>query len=278
MLWVIMSEFEYLRNLPFGQVVPGNSIVHRLDPRTRIVSFTWVLAMVLFTQNPFGLLLGLAIIIAGLRIAKLPLGYALRAVLSPLPFLLILAALQVLFNALPDTPPILLSLGPVAITPPDLLVGGMLLLRFAALVMGISFASQVLSVSELAHGLDVLFKPLARIKLPVHDGVMALVVAVRFLPFLAQSAERIAKAQAARGAQWTRGQGGLMGRVRGLLPLLVPVFVTSLRRAETMALAMDARGYASRGEQATALIEMQFTRRDGIAMLLVGVLGVIILI
>ena len=278
-----MSEFEYLRNIPFGQVVPGDLAVHRLDPRARILIFTFLLAALLFTPHPAGLVLGLLVILGGLRLARLPLGYALRSLLSPLPFLIILALLQVFFNALPDTGRVLLHLGPVQITPADLLVGGMLLLRFTGLVLGIGFASQVLSTSELTHGLEFLFSPLESVRLPVHDGVMALVVAVRFLPFLAQSAERIAKAQAARGAEWTRPVVGrnpfihLWARARALLPLLVPIFVTSLRRAETMALAMDARGYASRAHP-TALVEMHFTPRDGLAVGLALVLAAAVIL
>ena len=272
-----MSEFEYLRNLPFGQVVPGHSPIHHLDARARILMFSLVLGAAIFSARPLGLLLGAAIVLAGLRLAGLPLRYALRALLSPLPFLLILAGLQVFFNALPDTGPILARVGPVNITPADLLAGGMLLLRFSVLVLGISFATQVLSTSELAHGLEKLFDPLERVGLPIHDGVMALVVAVRFLPFLAQSAERIAKAQAARGAEWAQARGGLFGRVRMLLPLLVPIFVTSLRRAETMALAMDARGYASRAHP-TALMELHFRRRDGVAVVIAACIAVAILV
>jgi energy-coupling factor transport system permease protein len=278
-----MSEFEYLRNIPFGQVVPGDSPVHRLDPRARILAFTILLAAILFTPHPLGLVFGLVVIAGGLRLAGLALGYALRSLLSPLPFLIVLALLQVFFNAQADTGLVLLRLGPVLITPADLLVGGMLLLRFAGLVLGISFASQVLSTSELTHGMESLFRPLERVRLPVHDGVMALVVAVRFLPFLAQSAERIAKAQAARGAEWTRPASRrnpftrLWARARALLPLLVPVFVTSLRRAETMALAMDARGYASRAHP-TALVEMRFTLRDGLAVGLALILAAIVLV
>jgi len=259
-----MSEFEFLRNLPFGQVVPGDSPVHRLDPRARILAFTILLAALLFSSHPLGLVLGLLAILGGLRLARLPLSYALRSLLSPLPFLLLLALLQVFFNALPDNPPAL-HLWIFTLTPLDLLAGGMLLLRFAAAILAISFAGQVLSTSEMAHGLDQLFSPLERFKIPVHDGVMVVIIAVRFLPFLTQSAERIAKAQASRGAQWTRVKGGLFRRVRAQLPLLVPIFVTSLRRAETMALAMDARGYASRARP-TALVEMHFTSRDGLAV------------
>jgi energy-coupling factor transport system permease protein len=272
-----LSDFEYLRNLPIGQVVPGSSPIHHLDPRARIVCFTLVLGAAIFSTHPFGLLLALAAMLAGLWLARLPFGYALRSLLSPLPFLLILAVFQIFFNALPDTGPALLVLGPLVITPADLLAGGMLLLRFGVLVLGISFATQVLSTSEMSHGTEALFAPLEKIGLPVHDGVMALVIAVRFLPFLAQSAERIAKAQAARGAEWAQGKGGLVGRVRMLLPLLVPVFVTSLRRAETMALAMDARGYASRAHP-TALVELHFMKKDAIAIGLALAMAAAILI
>jgi len=272
-----MSEFEFSGNLPFGQVVPGNSWVHRLDPRARILFFLLVLTAVMFTQRPLGLLLGLAAILLGLRLAQLSLRYSLRALRSPLPFLVFLAALQVLFNALPDSVPVLLRLGPISITLADLMAGGMLLLRFATVVLGIGFSGQVLSVSALAHGMETLFAPLEKLKLPVHDAVMAVVVAVRFLPFLALSAERIARAQAARGAQWTRVNGGLFRRIRAQLPLMVPIFITSLRRADTMALAMDARGYASRTPQSTSLIDMRWKRPDTLAMLIAVGLFVAIL-
>ena len=260
-----MSEFEYLRNVPFGQVVPGDSPVHRLDPRARITLFILLLAAALFTPRPLGLGLALALLLAGVRLARLPLGYTLRALFAPLPFILLLAVLQVFFNGLQDSGPILLNLNVILITPPDLVAGGMLLLRFTTIVIGITFAGQVMSISELAHGLEGIFAPLERLRLPVHDGVMVVIIALRFLPFLAMSAERIAKAQASRGAQWTRVGGSLLRRVRASLTLLVPIFVTSLRRAETMALAMDARGYASRARP-TSLVEMRFTPRDGLAV------------
>jgi energy-coupling factor transport system permease protein len=263
-----MSEFEYLKNIPFGQVIPGSSWLHRLDPRARILVFTMIFAALLFSTRPLGLLLGLSVVLTGLRLAHLPLRYTLRGLLSPLPFLLFLAVLQVLFNAVPDTAPVLYGLGPITITLGDLMAGVLLLLRFATLVLEISFSGQVLSISEMAHGLEALFAPLEKLRLPVHDTVMAVIVALRFLPFLAQSAERIAKAQASRGAEWTRGKGGPFRQVRAQLPLLVPIFITSLRRAETMALAMDARGYASRSNQSTSLIEMHWRNRDSLATLI----------
>lgn len=259
-----MNEFEFLRFIPFGQAVGGDSPLHRLDPRARIVIFGVLLTAVLFASHPLGLGLSLLAALAGLRLARLPVGYALRALRGPLPFLIFLAALQVLFNALPDSPPAV-RVWIFTITPLDLLAGAMLLLRFAAAIVWIQFAGLLLTTSELTHGLESLLSPLEALKIPVHDAVMAVMVAVRFLPFLAQSAERIAKAQAARGAQWGGGKGGLFARTRALLPLLVPIFVTSLRRAETMALAMDARGYASRAHP-TAWVAMRFTPRDSVAI------------
>lgn len=287
-----MSEFEFMRSLPFGQVVPGTSPLHRLDARARIVLFTALIIAVVAAQHPLGLLLALALGLGGVRLARLSLRYTLRALWAPLPLLLILSALQLFFNAAPDVVPwlppslgsgVLFEWGIVRITPGDVLAAVMLLLRFGALVVLISLASQVLSTSELAHGLVALATPLERIGVPVQDAVMALVVAVRFLPFLAQAAERIAKAQAARGtalSQAARKRGipiisALLARARALLPLLVPIFVTSLRRAEVMALAMDARGYASRAEP-TSLVELRFTGRDALG-LLVG-MGLVALI
>jgi energy-coupling factor transport system permease protein len=100
---------------------------------------------------------------------------------------------------------------------------------------------------------------------------MVMQVTIRFIPFLAQSAERIAKAQASRGAEWGTGKGGLLARTRQLIPLVLPLFLTSLRRAETMALAMDARGYDTVSRR-TSMIVMHFTWKDGLAILL-GVLA-----
>ena len=260
-----MSQFEFLRSVNIGQYLPTASPVHRLDPRVRLVSYFLLVMALTFTRSPWGLLVGVLLVLATLRLALISLRFALRGLLAPLPFLLILALLQVFFNGRPDSGPVFFTIVGLVVGLSDIGVALMLLARFSTLVLALSLASYTLSTGELTVGLGYLLRPLARIGLPAHDFVMMLQVSLRFLPLLAQTAERIAKSQAARGADWDARGGNLLARVRRIIPIIVPMFLVSLRRAETMALAMDARGYASRTHP-TALAEMHFTPRDGLAV------------
>ena len=262
-----MSEFEFLRNLPLGQSVPGDSFLHRLDPRVRIVMLLGLLAGLVFSRSLAGLGVGLGLVLVGLVVGRFSIRFALRGLITPLPFLLILAVLQVFLNAVPDEGQALFTVLGERVTWGDLWVGGMLLLRFAGLVLGLSLATLSLPTSELTHGLEKLLHPLAVLRLPVRDWVVVVQVTLRFLPFLAQAAERIAKAQASRGAG-IGGGGSLWRRARQALPLVIPLFLTSLRRAENMALAMDARAYGS-GQAHTSMTEFNMHPRDAGVLILV---------
>ncbi|MDZ4159101.1 MAG: energy-coupling factor transporter transmembrane component T, partial [Anaerolineaceae bacterium] len=202
-----MSEFEFLRNITIGQYLPTGSSIHRLDTRARILSAAIILTAVTLAPRLQGLLLGFVVILALLAAARIPLGYALRGLLPPLPFLLALAGLQVLFNPRPEISPVLLDVGPLLVKVTDLLAGAKLLVRFGALVLGLSLTSFCVSTSEMIHGLESLLSPFRRLRLPTHDLVLTVQITLRFIPFLAQSAERIAKAQASRGADWGAGRG-----------------------------------------------------------------------
>ena len=259
-----MSNFEYMGRVTIGQYLPVDSFLHRLDARARIFIFLFPLLLITFEPRPSSLLLALFLVLTGLLLARIPLRFALRGLLPPLPFLLILAILQV-FLTRNQTPLILFKYGPLILTPGGILAGITLLLRFAGLILGLSLATFCLSTSDLVHGLESLLRPFNRIGIPTRDLIMVIQVTVRFLPLLAQTAERIAKAQAARGAEWGTGQGSLFQRARQVIPLLVPLFITSLHKAENMALAMDARAYGSNA-QSTTMVEFNFRLQDGLAV------------
>jgi energy-coupling factor transport system permease protein len=261
-----MSDFEYLRYVQVGLYLPTGSWIHRLDPRARMLGALALLAGITFSTRIEGLLLGLAIVVALLVAARIPLRYALRSLGPPLPFLLILVVLQIFFPPRGEYGALLYQVAFVHITAGGLLAGAILLVRFAGLILGISLASYVLSTSELIRGLETLLSPLARMGLPVQDFVMMVQVMLRFLPFLAQAAERIAKAQASRGANWGTRSGSPLSRVRQAFPLLVPLFLNGLRRAEALALAMEARGYSNRAHH-TSMLELHFRARDAFAIL-----------
>jgi energy-coupling factor transport system permease protein len=258
------SQFEFLRTIPVGQYLPLDSVLHRIDPRARLMGYLLLLGSLTVTQRLEGILLGLVLILAGMVLGRIPLRYALRGLLTPLPFLLILAVLQVFFNPHLPGSPVVIAVGKVVISLADLGIGARLLVRFFALILGLGLASFTLSTSEISSGLNSLLTPLARLKLPVQDFVMMVQVTLRFLPLLAQTAERIAKAQASRGADWN-AKGNLFARVRQILPVIVPLFLISLHRAENMALAMDARAYGSAVVR-TSLAQFRFRWKDGLAL------------
>ncbi len=269
------GQFEFLRSIPVGQYLPLDSFLHRVDPRARIVSYLLLLGAITVAPRLEGILLGLVLILAGMRLGRIPLRYALRSTLTPLPVLLILALLQVFFNTHSSPSPLLLAIGSLHITLADLEAGARLLVRFFALILGLGLASFTLSTSEMTQGLNVLLAPLARLKLPVQDFVMMVQVTLRFLPLLAQTAERIAKAQASRGADWD-AKGNLLARVRQVIPVIVPLFLASLHRAENMALAMDARAYGS-AEVRSSLVELHFKPTDGLALAVCAAISLAVL-
>jgi energy-coupling factor transport system permease protein len=133
-------------------------------------------------------------------------------------------------------------------------------LRFTALIAIFGLFSSVTGTSELARGTELLLSPLARLRFPAHDAAMILSIALRFVPLLAMEAEHIVKAQASRGADFGRGRGGPLSRARRMLPLYVPLFISALRRAEALALAMEARCYTGgAGRTAPAGYRMRLT-------------------
>jgi energy-coupling factor transport system permease protein len=277
-----MNQFEFLRVVPVGQYLPIDSFFHRIDPRARLLGFTFVLLALTLTPHLLGIILGLVFVMAGLWLGRIPYRYALRGVFAPLPFLLILVLLQVFFNASDAISPVWLRIGPLGpinaleITRADLEAGLRLLLRFFALISGLGLMSFTLSTSEMTSGLNSLLAPLSRLKLPAQDLATMVQITLRFLPLLAQSAERIAKAQASRGADWDARHGNLIARTRQIIPVIVPLFLSSLRKAENMALAMDARAYGS-VEKRTSMVEFHFTALDGVVIAAAVLIAVAVL-
>ncbi len=262
-----MADFEFLQRINLGEYVPTGSVVHRLDPRARILSFTALILAITLTKSAWGLVAALALAVAGILIAKIPIRYAYRSLIVPLPFLVVLAILQVFLTPVVQSTEALWQWRFLHITTSGLLAGGVLVLRFAALILLLSLSSCVTSSSESLAGLNSLLTPFKRIGLPGDDLVMMLQATMRFLPLLALTAERTAKAQAARGVDWTSKKGGLLKRARRIYPLLLPLFLTALQKSERMALAMDARAYGS-VKTRTSLYRFGFKGVDWIAMLL----------
>ncbi|HEX7598207.1 MAG TPA: energy-coupling factor transporter transmembrane protein EcfT, partial [Polyangia bacterium] len=157
-----MNQFEFLRSINIGQYLPTGSPLHRLDPRARLVGYFFLVMALTFTRSPWGLGLGVLAVLMGLIWGRIPLRFALRGLVAPLPFLLILAVLQVFFNAQPDSGPVFFTLGGLVVGLSDIGAALMLLARFSALVLALSLSSYTLSTGELTLALGYLLQPLAR--------------------------------------------------------------------------------------------------------------------
>jgi energy-coupling factor transport system permease protein len=271
-----VSDFEFLPSVTIGQYLPVDSILHRIDPRARLIAYFFIIMGFTFSKQLVGILIGIIAILIALRAGKISFSYVIRGLITPLPFLLILALLQVFINPHQPGSPVVISFRQVSVSQADLLAGVLLLARFTGLILTFSLVTFTLSTSEMTQGLNSLMAPLARLNFPVQDFVMMVQVTLRYLPLLAQTTERIAKAQASRGADWDPKGLNLLARVRQILPVIVPLFISSLQRSEAMALAMDARAYGS-SRARTSFVQFKFQPRDGLVIALAGLVTLIIL-
>lgn len=273
-----MSEFDLLRNVTIGQYLAAESPLHHLDPRVKLLlAAIWLTAAILSTSL-IGLGVGVMIILLGFGIGRVPIRYGLGGVRAALPFLALLALLQIV--ALPQnaTGVLLWRWWWFRVTTGGLHAAALLVMRFALFILVLTLLSFTTRTTEFVHGIEHLLRPLQRIGLPAHELSLTFDIALRSVPILAQEAERLAKAQASRGADFGLGRGGPIRRAQQAAPLIVPLFLSALRRAERLALAMEARCYmGSRGR--TYLIALHAEPSDwaaliigSMAALLVGIL------
>lgn len=264
---------EFFRGLVLGQYVPVDSVVHRLDPRTKILA-TLVLLAVAFAIREFA---GLAVLTLGLAAvvlaARVPPGYLLRG-MRPLFWLLAFAVVMQVFFGEGGGHPVI-RWGPVVVTRENLSQAAFYGWRLILLVLSTTLMTLVTSPVEFTDGLERLLRPFQRMGVPAHDLAMMMTIALRFIPTLLEEAEKIMKAQMARGAEFTRGS--LAARARALVPLLVPLFVSAFRRADALAVAMEARCYRG-GEHRTRMRALQLHVQDGVALAVVlGAAGIALL-
>ena len=246
--------------VPFGQFVPGRSAVHQLEPRVKI-GLTAAFSVALFLVNTWaGLAVCAAVVLAAVVISRVSWRLVARG-LAPIAFIL---TFTVLVNAVvrSSAQSTILTLGPLAISGPGLARGLFFALRIIILVLGTTLVTLTTSPVALTDAIARLLGPLERVRFPATDVAMMLSVALRFIPTTAEEAETIVVAQTARGARF--GEGNPIRRARAYTPVLVPLFVALFRRANDLALAMDARCY--RGTGRTRLNESKLRASDWIAL------------
>ena len=265
-----MDDFRLIQYLTTGQVLPTGSPVHRLDPRARLLGFVGIL-VVFVTGHSVSTVTAALLVTAGLLLlARVPAGYAVRGIGALVPWLLVVAVLQLVFS-IGDGPACaeVLRLGPLRVTWCTLEFAGVTLIRVLGLVLLMGLLTWTSSITGLVHGIETLARPLDRVGVPAHGLAMVGAIAIRFVPTMAMEADRLLKAQAARGGDLQQGRLGVIHRIRRILPLLVPLFALALRRAERLAEAMDSRAYAGgRGRGQYARLQMK--RIDWLSLCLVA--------
>ncbi len=266
-----MAEFEFLPDITIGQHLPTGSILHRLDPRVKLSAFGLLVGVVSFTATFSGNALLLLLTTGLLTVGRIPIGYALRGLRPFVPWIAVFALFQLLFTSGggfaggTDCRPVV-QWAVIAVTTCSVRLVVISTLRFLVLFLLVSLLTFTTTITELSHGTERLLSPLARLGVPAHELALVLTIALRFVPTLAQEAERLVKAQVSRGADFgSTGRWRFVRRTRQMLPLLVPLFMSSLRRAENLALAMEARCYGG-GRGRTHLIELKSSLKDYVAL------------
>ena len=249
--------------VPFGQFVPGDSAVHRLDPRAKL-GLTLAFTVLLFSSRGWiGLAVGAVIAVSVVAVSRVPWRLAARG-LVPILWLLVFTLVA---NALAWGPgPLLVRWGPLGASQAGLARGAFFAVRITLLVLGTSVVTLTTSPVALTDALSRLMRPLRFVRVPVDDVAMMFSIALRFIPTTAEEADKIVVAQTARGARFD--EGGLVGRAKAWVPVLVPLFVNLFRRADDLAIAMESRCYTGIGR--TRLHVQRMRAADWVA-LVVGV-------
>jgi len=244
-----------IKDITIGQYLPGESTIHKLDPRIKI-SITLIFLINLFILNKYiGYIPTLIFIAVAVIISRVPVKYILKGLKPILPILIITA----LINMFLTSGTIIYKIGPLKITMEGLRLAGFMVLRLIFLIVGTSLLTLTTSPISLTDGIEKLLNPLKKIGVPAHELAMMMTIALRFIPTLLDETDKIMKAQMARGADFE--SGNIIKRAKNMVPLLVPLFISSFRRADDLAMAMEARCYRG-GENRTRMKVLKIEQRD----------------
>ena len=257
-----------ISDITLGQFFPGFSVIHKLDPRTKILLGTIFIVSVFVANNTSSFLLLTLALAVLVMISRISLSVILKG-LKPIFAILIITAIINVFMTQGDGEP-LAEFWIISIYTDGIIRALFMAIRVVILIIGTSvLLTYTTSPISLTDGLESLLSPLKRIKVPVHTFAMMMSIALRFIPTLVEETEKIMNAQKSRGADFTTG--GLVKRAKALIPILLPLFVSSFNRAEELATAMECRCY--RGDKnRTKLVKLEYKPRDFVALLIMAVL------
>ena len=245
-----------IRDITIGQYYTAKSILHRLDPRVKLVSTLLYLISLFLFRSMAGYLAATLFLIGVIRASKVPFGYIVKG-LKPVVMLLMITVVFNLF--LKKEGEVLVHVWRLTITTVGLRNAVYMAVRLIYLIIGSSLMTFTTTPNELTDGIEALLAPLNKLRVPVHEVAMMMSIALRFIPILLEETDKIMKAQQARGADFE--SGNIMQRAKAMIPILVPLFVSAFRRANDLAMAMEARCYRG-GEGRTKMKPLRYRGRD----------------
>ena len=263
-----------LKDITLGQYFPGNSVIHRLDPRTKLIMLVVYIVVLFMATNVVSYALVAGFLLAAIKISTIPMKSIVRG-MKPLVFILVFTGILNIFFTTGEGDP-LVALWGVAIYKEGLIRAVFMVLRILLLISGTFLLTYTTSPISLTDGLESLMNPLKKLHVPVHELSMMMCIALRFIPTLIEETDKIMCAQKARGADFE--SGSLMDKAKALVPILVPLFISAFRRADELATAMECRCYQG-GDGRTKMKLLRYKLWDfeafGVGVLLIAAIGVL---
>lgn len=257
---------SFLNSIPIGQFVPRQSFLHQCDPRSKLLFVLFFIIFIFMANTLAAFLFVAAVTLLGIVVSRIPVIYVLRGLKPALWIIVLTVILQVFTN---KEGALLFSWKFIEIHEKGLQDAAFVSARIILLMLSASLLTLTTSPIQLTDGLESLFSPFRKFGFPAHELALMMSISLRFIPTLLEETDKIAKAQMSRGASFS--SGSIIKRINSILPLIVPLFVQSFRRAEELAFAMEARGYRG-GEGRTKYRQLRFGKRD--AMLLLITIGI----
>ena len=260
-----------IRDITLGQYFPGDSVIHRLDPRTKIIWTFFYIILLFFMKTAVGFAAFIVLTAVIIALTKIKVKYILRGI-KPVLFLLIFTSLINIFMT-GETP--LFKIWFLTATKEGVIFAALMALRLVLLVAGTSLLTFTTSPISLTDGIERLMSPFSKIGVPAHAIAMMMTIAIRFIPTILEETDKIMKAQKARGADFE--SGSIVSRARAMTPILIPLFISAFRRADELAIAMECRCYRG-GEGRTRLHELKTQKRDIAALLSMPFVAAVIIL
>ena len=261
-----------LRDITLGQYYQTDSVIHRLDPRVKLVATIAFIISLFLVDNIWGYIVAMVFLAACIKLSRVPFKFMVKGMRAILFLLLLTVAFNMFLT--PGTP--LVQIWKLTITKEGLRLAIMMAVRLTFLIIGSSIMTLTTTPNNLTDGMESLMKPLEKMKVPVHEIAMMMSIALRFIPILLEETDKIMKAQIARGADFETGN--IVKKAKAMVPLLVPLFISAFRRANDLAMAMEARGYRG-GEHRTKMKPLIYKKTDYVSyLILLGYLAVCVVI